>query len=365
MTAQESRELALVAQVIAGDKAALDHFVDLAGPPIWSAVRLVEGEGAAGESAFLRALDALKAQDWRRLKAFDGRSSLATWLALHARQALIDELPLAFASAPAAAWRRFERIFSRDIQRRIARRFPRADAAAREDVLQEVRMRLVEDDCRRLSAFASRGSFEGFVLTLVDRLLIDLLRREMPRRRLPAEVQRLGELAQAVFRLAAWEHAPMQPARLLERLVAPGRNLDVAEVGAALEQVREAVEAERARRAFGREAPLDAPEGHGSVGVVLPSAERGPEGQLIEQRRQADQEALIAAITKSARQWPEEERLYLQTFLFSGAPPREIARMMGAPVETIRQIQQRTLRRMREIARTMEITSVSVLGIEE
>jgi hypothetical protein len=129
---------------------------------------------------------------------------LASWLALFARQALIEELPQALDAAPDAAWRRFERIFGRDIRRRVARRFPRADQAARDDLFQDVCVGLVEDRYRRLHAFTGKGSFEGFVLTLIDRLLIDLLRKEAPRRRLPAEVERLSGLDQAVFIQAAW-----------------------------------------------------------------------------------------------------------------------------------------------------------------
>lgn len=357
--------LGLVAGVVAGDPAAVDLFLDLGGSAIWSAVVALEGDGPTGEAAFMRVLDWLRANGWFRLKAFDGRASLATWLTLRTREALIEELPLALTTRPEAAWRRFERIFARDIRRRISRRFPKADQAERDDLFQDVSMGLIADDYHRLLAFSGRGSFEGFVLTLIDRLLIDRLRKEAVRRRLPADVMRLGDLDQTVFRLAAWGGSPMEPQRLLERLGAQGRTVDVAEVAAALARVRQAIEAERTRRAFGDERSIDAPTALGGIGESLVSPERGPADALLDREQEAEQNALVTAIAEAAREWPDEERLYLQTFLSCGGPPRMIAQMMSRPVEDIRQIQQRVMRRMRQIARTMQIASASVLGPEE
>jgi RNA polymerase primary sigma factor len=358
-------DLALAARAVAGETSAIDAFLDLAGPPIWTAVVRLEGEGAAGEAAWLRVLETLKAAGWLRLKAFDGRSSLATWLALFTRHVLIEELPEALAAAPDAAWRRFERIFGRDIRRRIARRFSRADQTAQDDLFQEVCLGLVEDSYRRLLAFGGKGSFEGYVLTLIDRLLIDLLRKEAPRRRLPAEVERMSGLDQAVFIQAAWKGAPMEPARLLERLGDHAPALDLFTIAGSLQRVRGAVEAERTRRAFGRTASIDETVEHGGMADVLASAEPDPEDDLIRRQAEGGEAALIGAIVAAAKTWPADERVYLQTFLASGAPPREIAQTMARPIDDIRQIQQRVSRRMKQIAKTMNITAASVFGSEE
>jgi RNA polymerase primary sigma factor len=363
--ARDAGEAALAARVAAGDAAAIDRFLDLAGAPIWTAVVRLEGEGAAAEAAYLKVLDALRADDWQRLKAFDGRASLATWLALFARRVLIEALPQALAAAPDAGWRRFERIFGRDIRRRVARRFPRADQTVHDDLFQEVCVGLVEDGYRRLLAFGGTGSFEGFVLTLIDRLLIDLLRKEAPRRRLPAEVERMSGLDQAVFIQAAWKGAPMEPARLLERLGGHAPELDLFTVAASLQRVRGAVEAERTRRSFGRTASIDESPEQGGIGDTLASNDPDPEDELIRRQAEGGQSALIGAIVAAAEAWPDDERVYLKTFLGSGAPPREIARMMARPIEAVRQIQQRVQRRMTQIAKAMNITAASVYGAEE
>ncbi len=360
-----AREKILAGRVVAGDVAAIDPFLDAAGPPIWSAVVLLEGDGPAGEAAYLRVLDALKADDWRRLRAFDGRASLATFLALVARQVLIEELPKALAAGPEGAWRRFERIFGRDIRRRVARRFPLADQAGREDLAQEVNLGLLEERCRRLLAFSGKGSFEGYVLTLVDRLLIDLMRKEAPRLRLPAEIERMSGLDQAVFIQVAWKGAPMEPARLMDRLGEHAVGLDLFVLAASLQRVRPAVEAERTRRAFGRTTSIDEPPERGGMGGGLASDALDPEDELTRRQDEAGEAGLIAAIAQAAEAWPEDERLYLKLFLASGDPPRVIAQMMARPVEEVRQVQQRALRRMKAIAAAMKTAAASVSGLQE
>lgn len=356
---RNTADLALIDQVVAGNMSALERFLEAGAPTIWSAVILLEAEGPSAEAAFLRVIDALKADGFRCLKGFDGRATLATFLSLVTRQVLIDALPDAFATAPQQAWRRFDRAFARDIRRRVSRRFPRADQAARDDLFQEVCVRLLEDSFRRLRAFHGKGSFEGFVLVLIDRLLIDLLRKEAPRRRLPAEVERLAPLERAIFVKTAWQGMPMDPALLFDVLRLPFPDKDVAALAAALQNVRAFVEIERARRVTDRAISIDgaAEQGHP---LSLCDDAPDPEDQLIRRDDEDLRQALIAAIKSSAEAWPEEERTYLRTFLSSGEPPRVIAQMMARPVEDIRQIQQRVLRKLRQIADTTKSAGMSV-----
>lgn len=191
-------ELSLVSAVLAGDGVAAARFIEYASQTLWSAVTRLEDEGAEGEAAFLHVVAALKADGYGRLKAFDGRARLSTYLVLVARDILAERLARRFTEAPDEAWRRFARFFERDIRRRVSQRFPRAAAAStHDDAYQEICLKLIEGDYRRIRAYGGRGSFIGYVLTTVDRLLIDLIRRDSPRRRLPAAVARLSALDQA------------------------------------------------------------------------------------------------------------------------------------------------------------------------
>src|SRR5215475_11349314 len=235
-SANPRSELSLVNAVLAGDAAASARFIAFASQTLWSAVTRLEGDGAEGEAAFLHVVAALKADGYGRLKAFDGRARLSTYLALVARDILSERLARRFSEAPEEAWSRFARFFERDIRRRVSRRFP-SDAATstQDDAYQEICLKLIEGDYRRIRAYGGRGSFIGYVLTTVDRLLIDLVRRDSPRRRLPAAVARLSALDQAVYTATAWEGCPADVERLVARL--RGRieqDPDPVEIGQAL-----------------------------------------------------------------------------------------------------------------------------------
>jgi len=354
-------ERALVAQVIAGDPVAADRFLDIATPTLWSAVAALAGAGRSGEAAFVRVIAALQADGYRRLAAFQGRSSLAGFLALVARAVLIEELAEAFADQPAQAWPRFQRLFARDIRRRIARRFPRADAAAHDDLYQEICLKLLEDDFERIRKFHGRGAFEGFVLITVDHLLIDQLRKEARRRRLPAAVEAMPALEQAIFVEVAWKGAPADPAVLAGRLAAAHPQADLDAVRAGLDRVRGPVEAVRAAAAQGRSVSIEDAADRGQP-LSLPDSGLNAEAAAIAHEEDAARTAIITAIKAAAETMPTDERRYLQIY-FSAAealPPREIAKLMGRPIEDVRQIQQRVMRRVSHIAQMHKNQTVSV-----
>src|SRR5260221_1397538 len=190
-------ELELVKAVIAGDSAAAQRFLDATAATLWAVVVKLEGDGPDGEEAFLGVIEGLKADGYARLRPFDGQGRLATYLAIVARDILADRLSRSFVEAPRKSWARFERFFGADIRRRVTQRFPReASTGQREDAYQEVCLKFIEDDYRRIRAYDGLGSFTGFILTVAERILIDLVRRDAPRRRVPAAAARLPQLQQ-------------------------------------------------------------------------------------------------------------------------------------------------------------------------
>lgn len=354
MSPRDSRsELALVGKVLAGDQQAAARFMDLASATIWTAVCAVEGQGPAGEAAFNQVVDALCADSFRRLRVYDGRSALATFLVLQCREVLLAQASRAFAEAPDQAWRRFERLFGPQIRSRIKRRFPRADAAAAEDLYQEVCLCLIENDYRRICAYGGQGSFGGFIGVTVERILINLMRQETPRRRLPAEVERMSSLDQKVFIAIAWRGAPADATRLAETLNGqePGPE-DLATLAMAIDRVSPAIHKARAGQGLVEAISIEAAAERGAP-LALVDEGLSPEASLEEAEGERSRVALIAAIKSTAEGRPAEERLYLQ-IVFSATdplPPREIAVLMGRPIEQVRQIQQRVQRWAGDLAR--------------
>jgi RNA polymerase primary sigma factor len=122
-SAKPPPELALVAEALAGKPGAAARLLEIASQAAWSVVIQLEDSAAAREAAFRQVMTSLADDGFGRLKPFDGRARLTTFIALIARDVMAEQLARSFVEAPRQAWARFERFFGADIRRRIARRF--------------------------------------------------------------------------------------------------------------------------------------------------------------------------------------------------------------------------------------------------
>jgi RNA polymerase primary sigma factor len=355
MSSARRSDFTLVASVLAGNSEATTRFLKIVGPIMWSIVQRLE-PGPDAESAFLHIVEVLKADAYARLRAFDGRAQLSTYLALVARDALSERLAKRLAATPRTAWSAFERFFEADIRRRIAQRFPR-DEAAWQDLYQDICLKLVEDDFRRVRGYDGRGSFVGYVLTIVEHILIDHVRRDVPRRRLPAAVARSSRLDQQIYIAVVWERCPADAKRVAEALrgrfdPAP----PLAEIGTALQRLAAAATLE----------PDDAPGSRETVsldrltevsaGMLLADGSPNPEEHLLLAEEDRLRGELLSAIRLAAADLPPEDRCYLQA-VFSAAeplPPREIAKTLGCRVEHVYRMRQRAQRWLAQIAARLE-----------
>jgi RNA polymerase primary sigma factor len=350
MRADTAGDRALVGAALAGDRTAAERLVRRIADTVWTSCLLLDGGDEAAREAFAAVLAALQANGFARLRPYDGRSRLEIFVALLSRDILAERLLRAFRDDPRAGWTVFQRFFQADLQRLILRRLPgpqRQDL--RRDAYQEVCLGLIEADYRRIRAYNGSGSFTGFVLHTVDRLLIDFVRSIGSRRRLPAAIKRLPALEQEIFRQIHWQGATPE-AGSLARLLAARLDPAPAEgaVAAALAKVAASLPP-----GYGA-----AVEGAGQHVALSELAEGAAEG-LIEESpedvalaQEADRLLSVAAavVRDVAEGMPEPERAYLRIAL-GGAEPlpaREMARLMGIPVEEIYKLKQRVIRRLRE-----------------
>ena len=185
MTAYTAQDLALVQDVIDARPQAWEQLVHRVADTVWTACRILTGDDDDARAAFADVVSALAADDFRRLRAFNGASRIEAFVALISRDVLAERLMRLFTvTSGATGWTAFERFFSADINRIIARRLPgnnRLDA--RKDAYQDICLGLIADNYRRLRAYSGSGSFNGFVLHMADRLLIDFIRRTIIRHR--------------------------------------------------------------------------------------------------------------------------------------------------------------------------------------
>lgn len=175
----------LIRDLLEAKPQAWDRLVGRVADPVWTVCRLLSANDDDAHSAFGEVIDALRADGFRRLRPYDGSSRLETFAVLLTREILAERLlHLLRPDGDADAWTAFETFFAADIRRIILRRLPGAEREdARRDAYQDICLALVADNYRRLRAYRGVGSFGGFVLHMVDRLLIDSIRRTVPRRR--------------------------------------------------------------------------------------------------------------------------------------------------------------------------------------
>lgn len=337
----------LISRLVAGDASAAAAFLHRAIPPLSAAIAKIEPQQHEQHAALLYVLTELKDDDYQRLKAFDGRASLSSFLVLLARELLARRAVDRLLEDPENGWPRFKRIFDHDIHIRIAKRFPFDAGTGRwEDIYQDICVKLVENNCRRLRDYGGKGSFVGFILKIVKNLLSDELRRDIPRRRLPAAIERMPALEQEIYKAVAWENCAPDVSRLTD--VLRGRVVEEpgeADLRAALARVTEAVPGlQAAAPARPKIVSLDgAPatiesEFAQSYGLT-------PEEQLLLAEEESTREVLIARIKASAQSLSDEERLYLQlAFGAEPMPRRRIAELMHCPVEDVDRLKKKIQR---------------------
>ncbi|WP_237051590.1 sigma-70 family RNA polymerase sigma factor [Magnetospirillum sp. ME-1] len=334
--------------VVDGDPQAWERLARRIGDTVWTACRLLIPVEAEAREAFAEVIAALRADGFGRLRAYGGNSRIETFIALVARDILAQRLLRLFqAEDRDRAWAAFEAFFKSDIRRIVANRLPGPEREdMRNDAYQDICLALIAEDCRRLKAYTGAGSFSGFVLHAVDRLLIDFIRRHLPRRRLPAAIARLGPLDQAVFRYVHWERIAPQPAALLSMAA---RDFDPApspaDIAQALERVAKALPDGYEPGVAG-----SAPVSLGDWGEARPDDGPTPEQAVLA----AEETRLLTlasdALRSASKGLKNEERLYLMIALGHGQPltAREVAHRMRRPVEEVYKLKQRVMARLRK-----------------
>ncbi len=291
---------------------------------------------------------ALRADGFARLKGYDGRARLRVYMTLVVRDLLSERVVKLLALDADRGWRAFEAFFSSDMRRIILRMLPGSDHQQnREDAYQSICEALLRNDMQRLRAYSGRGSPSGFILHVIENLAIDYVRTVMPRRRLPAVVQRLALLDQSVFRLLYWEHLAPDPAALLGRLSATEGPPAASAVAEAIARLRAALPPGYHAEAPGQAIDISAAEEAALAGGAEDFAVPTPEDKLVEGQAAGLLEEALAALQQALPRLEAAERLYLQLAL-AGHPARDIARLIGQSAEAVHKLAQKVKKRLRE-----------------
>jgi RNA polymerase primary sigma factor len=357
MTALLDPDQALLAAALRGAPGAASDLLRALADLVWTACSRVAGPADA-EAAFRDVMAGLQANGFARLKPYDGRARVRVFVALVVRDLLLERAINLLVRDAGRGWRAFEAFFAPAMRRIIERSLPGAgNAQNREDAYQAVCEGLLKNDLQRLRAYAGRGSPSGFVLHTIENLVVDFVRTIVPRRRLPAAIQRLDTLDQSVFRLLYWERLEADPAQLLRQLSRAGEEATTsAEVALAIARVRQALPAgyHAEPRGDGQMIELSVVEDMARAGDAEEFRVPTPEDQLVERESADLLEHALHALQQALPDLAVAERLYLQLAL-SGEPARVIARLLCLPVEDVHKLAQRLKRRLREALGDAEV----------
>jgi RNA polymerase primary sigma factor len=350
VTAPADPERGLLGAALRGDAGAAAALTRALADLVWTACLRVTHDGVETEAAFRDVMARLRADGFARLKGYDVRARLRVYAALVVRDLLSERVVKLLALNADAGWRAFEAFFSEDMRRIILRNLPGKDQQQnREDAYQSACEALLKNDLQRLRAYSGRGSPSGFILQIIENLVIDYVRTILPRRRLPAAIQRLSTLDQSVFRLSYWERLAPDPAVLLARLPRAEKSFTVADVAEALARVRAALPPgyHAEGRGVGQTIDISAADGGVLAGGAEDFAVPTPEDKLLEGQAAGLLEQALAALELALPALDATERRYLELAI-SGQPAREIARLIGLPVENVHRLAQRVKKRLRE-----------------
>jgi len=343
-------DLRLVTEALADVPGSRSRLLHRSASIVWASVVALVGDGREGKVEIRSVMEALSAKEFAQLNRYDGRSSLATFLILFTREHVAAETAKLFLIDPNLAWRRFEKIFAAEIQRSIRTHFSR-DPSRWDDLRQEVILRLIDQNYRRIRGYRGHGAFTAYIVATIKNIVIDLMRMEASRRRLPADVARQDRLHQAVFIAAAWKGAPLEVDRIhaaLKGKFQPEPSIE--DLQKVLDQLKPAIIKARDLGARPQHVSVDTDEGQSTAGAI--ADQNTPESELIEEEARQVEEAFLARISREAASLPGDERLYLQLKLQASEPlpPRDIARVMGVSVEQIYSLSQRTDRWVKRLA---------------
>jgi len=326
----------LVAAALTGNADSVTRLITEISGVVWASCLALSSYEGEARDCFIEVMALFRSSGFAPFRDYDGRSRLKTFTALLVREVHCMKLRQLLDSDQVKAWQLFEQLFQADIRRQIQRRVSSSvsDEFCR-DLYQAVCLAFIDDDYRRVRSWTGKGSFAGYILRCAENIIRDQIRQNiLRRRRLPAQVENLGEIEREIFKLIAWEGCPERPdvleAELKSRL---SRDVSRSEIERALGRVRSHI----ARTS----SPLNPDD--------LVASVQSPEEIAIHVSAEHQLSAAFGALEQAAEKLADDERAYLNFVLSENPPPaRELAELMARPVEEIYALKKRVLRKLRE-----------------
>ena len=206
--------------------------------------------------------------------------------------------------------------------------------------MNHVKLKLIEDNYRRIRAYRGDKAFGGYILTVVANLMRDLKRQETGRLRLPERIERLSPLHQATFRAGAWRRVALDVRSMLAALrgdIEPEPTPD--QVKAVIDDLAADILATRDALDHAHDIAhpisLDGEEGSGAL--EAPDFETPEIHRIRAEEQKAVADRLADAMSRADADLRPLDRAYLRVLAEAGgeAKASKIATLLGVPVEEI------------------------------
>lgn len=199
---------------------------------------------------------------------------------------------------------------------------------------------LSDDNFKRLRAFKGRSKLSTYLYSLINSLVIDFRRQKYGRRRIPAAVSKLGEWAEAVYRLVCWQKFSFDDA--YDFLRVDGL------YGGSYERFMQ--ESEKIRNAPCRENPtfksIDDPGSHPMQNINASDA--NPLESLIAALDRENRIKALSVIRTATEKLPEHDRILVRLVFGSGKPLSAAAKVIDLSASAARRRLQALLAEYKE-----------------
>lgn len=354
----------LIDAVITNEAGAWNMFIDQWGALLFGCCKAASNDGD-DEDRLCRLLEALRGDDFQRLRPRHRRGSVATYLILAAADILAADIVQRFADDPADGWVAFEHFFAPDLKRITERRAIAMPADAADDLHQDLVQRLLADGGARFAKFDGRGNFPGYVRQVARNLCEDLVRQRLGRKREPETIRALPALERACFKLLYGEGLTIDqlPNALANQL---GRDLDPPCLRGAVKRMEGALT--RARAAgWNGESKTESLDAKVDAGMEFASLGPDPEAALAERQEQDMLEVALNGLERAMARLPETPRLYLHYRFLADPPlaPKRIAAMLGLGVDELYKQRKNWERLLLDALRTEEVKNFPLPSVSD
>jgi RNA polymerase sigma factor (sigma-70 family) len=201
-----------------------------------------------------------------------------------------------------------------------------------EDFRQSVHVKLMENDYRVLRKYKGESSLKTYLISVIQRHLLDWRNQKWGKQRTSAEARRLGEVAVKLEELIRRDGLSVAEAC---EILLTNHHVEVSREE--LERMAAALPQHPPRRTVGEDELKN-----------RPAETARPDERVLEGELRSEAQRLLAALEKALGKLPDEDRLVIEMCVLGSKKIAEAARFLGLPEKPLYRRREQILARLRQ-----------------